>query len=331
MTITTSAPVQRPARRAARSVVVWLFVLPGLAWAVLRLGGWERGPLVQLFAFTPYTTILTLIPALIALFARRWVAAAVAVVSCALLAVSVLPRLLPDHDRGPATGVELRVMTSNMLEGGADPSRIVQLVRDNDVSILALQEYTPGAQEALATAGLGALLPFGSLTPEPDTTGSAIYSRFPLSAPGARRNGGGFQQAYATIQPTGAGPLLLESAHPLAPFNLLALKDWRRDLEDEPRADPQSTPRILLGDFNSTLDHAPLRALISHGYRDAADAVGAGLIGTWGPYDGDKIPPVTIDHVLVDQRIGVRDVKIENVARSDHRAILAWLTVPAAG
>jgi len=330
MTITTSAPPARPARRVARMLLVWLLVLPALAWAVLRLGGWERGPLVQLFAFTPYAVVAAVIPALVALLFRRWLAASVAVVAVAILAVSVLPRVLPDHDRGPTVGVELHVMTGNMLEGGADPAAIVELVRSHDIALLALQEFTPAARDRLTAAGLDTLLPYSSLTPEEDTTGSAIYSRFPVTAPGAHRNGGGFQQAYGTIQPPGAGPLLVESAHPLAPFDLAALKDWHADLQNEPHADPSSTPRILLGDFNSTLDHAPLRALIAHGYRDAADADGAGLIGTWGPYDGDPIPPVTIDHVLVDRRIGVRDVQVHGLPRSDHRAVLAWLIVPTA-
>jgi endonuclease/exonuclease/phosphatase family metal-dependent hydrolase len=125
--------------------------------------------------------------------------------------------------------------------------------------------------------------------------------------------------------------VIVESAHPLAPCCLESLRDWRADLEAEPRPDASGPPRILLGDFNATLDHQPLRALIARGYRDAADVEGVGLIGTWGPYDGDPIPPVTIDHVLVDERIGVRDVRVHGVARSDHRAVIAALTVPAAG
>ena len=70
--------------------------------------------------------------------------------------------------------------------------------------------------------------------------------------------------------------------------------------------------------------------MISHGYRDAADADGAGLIGTWGTYNGHPLPPVAIDHVLVDRRIGVRDVQVHGVPRSDHRAVLASLMVPRA-
>ena len=41
------------------------------------------------------------------------------------------------------------------------------------------------------------------------------------------------------------------------------------------------------------------------------------------------MPPVTLDHVLVDRRIGVRDVHVRAVSGSDHRAVLATVTLPA--
>jgi endonuclease/exonuclease/phosphatase family metal-dependent hydrolase len=87
-------------------------------------------------------------------------------------------------------------------------------------------------------------------------------------------------------------------------------------------------PRILIGDFNSTLDHAPLRRLIARGYRDAADATGRGLVPSW-PEDGRSVPRVTIDHALVDRRLGVRKVSTHVVPQSDHHALIAALTVPA--
>jgi hypothetical protein len=221
-----------------------------------------------------------------------------------------------------------------MLVGGADPATIVALVRDHDVSVLALQEYTGRAEAGLTAAGLDTLLPYSSLAlpkdRDPfDTTGSALYSRFPITAAGVRQNGGGFQQAYGMVQPPGAGPLLVESAHPVAPYDVPVLADWRSDLAAEPVPQAGAVPRILIGDFNSTLDHEPLRVLIARGYRDAADADGKGLIGTWGPYTGHPLPPVTIDHVLVDRRIGVSHVEVHPLVGSDHRAVLADLWVPA--
>ena len=330
MTITSTPAEVRPARRATRTVLLALLVLPGLLWALVRLFGWERGPLVQLFAFTPYVAAWAWVPMVIALTARKWLIAAVAVLAAAILAVCVVPRALPDADRGPATGIDLTVMTINMYIGAADPTAVVGLVRANDVAVLAVQEFTPLAREGLTKAGLDALLPYHSLADVWGPTGSGLYSRYPISSPGAVVGRGGNQQAYATVQLPGAKPLAVESAHPLAPYAISALADWRDDLAAEPAPDPDGSPRILLGDFNSTLDHAPIRQLIKRGYRDAADAVGKGLIPTWGPYGGQHVPPVTLDHVLVDKRIGVRKVSVHGVTGSDHRAVIAKLTVPKA-
>ena len=67
VTIIEDAP--SPTRRWRGIVLWWLLVLPGLLWAVVRLGGWERGVLVQLFAFTPYVAAWSVPLALAALLA----------------------------------------------------------------------------------------------------------------------------------------------------------------------------------------------------------------------------------------------------------------------
>jgi endonuclease/exonuclease/phosphatase family metal-dependent hydrolase len=273
----------------------------------------------------------TLVPAVLTLVWRRRLSAVAALLAVVIMAICVLPRALPDADRGPSQGVPMTVMTSNMFVGAADPAAIVKLVRDHDVAILAVQEFTPAARTGLAAAGLGALLPYGALADEDATTGSGLYSRYAIDSSWSERSGGGNMQVYATIQPPGALPLEVESAHPLAPYALSALPLWRGDLAGEPHATSSGPARILLGDFNSTLDHTPVRDLIAHGYRDAADATGKGLVGTWGPYHGKPVPPITLDHVLVDKRIGVREVQVHNVAGSDHRSVMATLVVPNEG
>src|SRR4051794_29527991 len=125
MTLTDVPPTTRPGRRIGRTLLVWLLVLPGAAWAVIRLGGWERGPLIQLFAFTPYVAVWSLIPALIALFARRWLAASIAAVTVALFATAVLPPALPGPEPGPPPGGELPGVTAHMLGGGAPPAALL--------------------------------------------------------------------------------------------------------------------------------------------------------------------------------------------------------------
>lgn len=314
--------------RRGLTVLCWLLTAPGLGWAAVRIAGLEVGPLVQLIAFTPYVAGWAAVPMLLALALRRWWPAGVAAVALVILAAAVLPRAFPD-DPPTVAGPTVRVMTANLLAGAADPAALLDLVRTGRVDLLAVQEFTPQAGAELDRLGLAALLPHRELNPEPGTTGSGLYSRFPLRDGGVRRNPGGFTQAYARVEVPSAAPLLVESAHPAAPYALSALAAWRSDLRGQPPADPDGPPRILAGDFNATLDHALLRRLIATGYVDAAASTGAGLAGTWGPYDGDPIPPVTIDHVLVDRRIAVRDVAVWAVPGSDHRAVVAELAPPA--
>ncbi|HWS32961.1 MAG TPA: endonuclease/exonuclease/phosphatase family protein [Actinoplanes sp.] len=331
MTITEAPSVTRPVRRRriVWTVLIWLSVVPAAIWLLGRTLGWEAGPAVQLLAFTPYVALWSLIPMLVALVSRRWAAAATAALIALGFGMAVVPRALADSDKGPAAGVELRVMTANLLFSGADPSELVRLVRENRIDVLAVQEFTPLGETALKAAGLDALLPFNQLAPEYGASGSGLYSKFPFAEQAARRNDGGFQQAHATVQVPGAGDVYVESVHPLAPASLDTVPGWSADLRDQVPAGG-GVPKILMGDFNATLDHKPLRDLIASGYRDAADTLGKGWSGTWGPYDGDPIPPVTIDHVLADKRIGVQDFQVHVLEKSDHHALTALLTVPAA-
>jgi endonuclease/exonuclease/phosphatase (EEP) superfamily protein YafD len=315
------------------NVLWWLLVLPGLIWVVVRLVGYERGPLAQLIAFTPYVAGWSLLPLAVSLALRRWWVAGVAGVVVLALAWIVVPRWIGSGSPASAAGARtVRVLTANLLLGQADATAVLDLVRGHDVDLAAFQEYTPEAEAAFDRAGIGSLLPYRETHPASGGGGSAVYSRFPLRDGGVRANECGFLQAYAVAAVPGARPVVFESAHPSAPYNLKNLDCWRSDLAAQPAAtDPPATPdgplRVLAGDLNSTLDHRALRSVIRRGYRDAAATVGKGLVGTWGPYDGSRVPPVTIDHVLVDRRIGVRDVSVHGIPGSDHRAILADLAV----
>jgi endonuclease/exonuclease/phosphatase family metal-dependent hydrolase len=332
-----SASGAAPARSRSRVVTVlcWLALLPGAGWLVARLAGWDSSfPLTQLMAFTPYVAAASLAALLLALGLRRWRAAGLALLVVALFAGVVGPRWLPDSDPlAGAQGPTLRVLTANTLAGDADPKVLVDLVRQHDVQVLALQELTPGFVDAARAAGLFELLPHLALHPDDGTEGSGIASRYPLRDDGHRVNPGGFWQAKAEITvpaPDGGGArqVLVESAHPFSPYAAEVTDLWLRSFDGQPKATADGPARILLGDFNATLDHRPLRDLIDSGYRDAADVVGAGLVGTWGWYDDKAIPPVTIDHVLADRRVGVRQVRVFDLPGSDHRPVLAELVLP---
>jgi endonuclease/exonuclease/phosphatase (EEP) superfamily protein YafD len=307
-----------------RGWLSWGAVVPVAGWALVRLTGLERGPLVQLLAFTPYVVGLSLLPLVLALALRRWAAAAVAALATLLLAVGVAPRAVADDT--PDGGPPLRVMTVNVLGGAGDPGDVVRLVRELRVDVLSVQELGPDVLAGLDAAGIAAVLPHRAV----DDAYAGIFARVPLADPGLHRRDDGLRQTYATLLVPGARPVVFEAVHTCSPYSLAQLTCWRADLAALPRATPDGPVRILAGDFNATLDHGPLRSLLASGYVDAADRAGKGLVGTWGPYDGDRIPPVTIDHVLVDRRVGVRAVSVHAVAGSDHRAVVAELSLPAA-
>jgi endonuclease/exonuclease/phosphatase (EEP) superfamily protein YafD len=252
-------------------------------------------------------------------------AALVAVV----LAACVLPRWLPDEDPlGRAGGPAVRVLTANLLAGAADARALVALVEAHRVDLLAVQELTPDAVVALDAAGLAARLPYRVVYSRDGVTGSGIYARHRLRDDGLRENQCGFGQARARVAVPGGDEILVESVHPCAPSSAETTPPWRSGLAGQPPATVDGPVRVLLGDFNATLDHRGLRDLLATGYRDAADVLGTGLTGTWGPYDGDLIPPVTLDRVLADRRVGVRTVAVHSLAGSDHRTVLAELVLP---
>jgi endonuclease/exonuclease/phosphatase (EEP) superfamily protein YafD len=312
------------------TVLTGLSAAPFAILALLRAFGLERGwPLVPVMAFVPYAAGLALFPLIAALAARRWVVVAVAAVAFLTLAGCVVPRALGHADpvARAAGGPDLRVLTSNMKGGAADPAQLVSLIREHSVDLLALEEYTPQGQAALGDAGLDELLPYRVAYPSNVPGGSALYSRYPLTDSGYRWLPPYFGQAYATVQVPGAPEILVEAVHPAAPSAAGMLADWRTGLDAQPRATPRGPVRLLLGDFNATLDHSPLRRLLGSGYRDAASVVGAGFQPTW-PYDGTMLPGVTIDHVLADPRMAVRAVSTYKIRRTDHRAVLAHLILP---
>jgi endonuclease/exonuclease/phosphatase family metal-dependent hydrolase len=224
-------------------------------------------------------------------------------------------------------------MSANLFLGQADPAALVAAVTELRVDLLAVQELTPELAAALDDAGLRRRLPYGAVYPAPGAAGSAVYSRHPLTGTGVRRLVRCHTQAYASITVPGARPLPVESAHPCAPSDRASTLAWAREMDQQPRAGADGVPRVLLGDFNSTLDHGGLRRVVGSGYRDAAATLGAGLEPTW-PFAGHElgpipVPPVTLDHVLADPRIGIAEAAVRPIVGSDHRAVIAELVLPA--
>lgn len=296
-----------------------------MVWALLRVFGLGRGfPLAPLMAFTPYATVAAFLVAGIALALRNWAAAGVAALVTLLLATVVLPRAIGDDTVDPAGRETFTVLSTNIHHGTADPAAVLALVERYEPDLLSVQELTPSFARELSDAGLGAHLPHSVLETHRNTSGAGLYSRFAmrkLPSPGRFV----FRMPRAELTLPDGSHLRVVGIHPYPP-QLNRTSEWEEALESLPSAGT-GTPWLLAGDFNATLDQSQLRDVLDRGYRDAGDVAGKGLEPTF-PREGHLIPPVTIDHVLADSRLGIVEYGVEELPGSDHRAIHAELALP---
>ncbi len=324
-------------RRSPAVTVLVALAAAGLAvFALLRVLGLERGwPLVPALAFTPYMLAAAPLAAAVAGLLRRWKSMAVLTAVTLALAAVVVPRTVP-FGVTSAGGPVVRVMTLNMLGGGADVAEVVSLVRDREVDVLTLQEVTPDLVRELTAAGLDDLLPHAVDRSDPrGVHGSTIHSAFPLTDTGGVEAGRDtFAMPTALVRLPGDGDgdgeedvLEVTSVHVPPPLTPAYTGAWRRELEGLAEAGGPDTMRVLAGDFNATLDHAAMRGLLDAGYLSSAAVLGEGLEPTWPV--GRAVPGVVIDHVLVHPRMGVDHLEVVEVTGTDHRAVLVEVSLPS--
>lgn len=293
---------------------------------VVRLTGLDAGtPLAVPLVLFPYGAALSVLVlgavlAVPTLRSRR----AVAVVAL-LTAVQVgllVPRFIPHRQHVPAQAAELRVATVNAHVGKADPRALVRLVRTERIDVLAVEELPSAGVAALARAGLGRLLPHQELHPEND---SSIYSRIPLTDGGPLDADTAWPQTTAEVT-VGGRTVRLVAVHAYYPLG--DAKRWTGDMNALVSVARNSGPdTVFLGDFNASLDHAPMRELLAAGLTDTHAELGHGWVRTW-PVGMSLVPPlVQLDHVLHGSGLAGVSVGGRTVPGTDHRAVVAVLAV----
>ena len=314
-------------------------------------------PVVQLVAFTPWFVLPAGAAFLLGLRARRpWLA----LPAGALLALQLLWLFPPDQvaDRllarqtdplqgqeesiGQGTGqrpsAELKVMSLNAWKGQADAAEVVRLVRENGVGLLAVQELSPDLEKRLDAEGLDALLPHRISRSRDGAGGGAVYSSRPI-IPVDSVDGSAFHMPTVQLELDAGGrqaPLTVTNVHTKAPVWGRA-GQWRSELAALGRLAARPGNMLLLGDFNATLDHAEFRQMLQgqDGTRPGGPLVDAGaaalarLVPTW-PMAGPPLPGVVIDHIVTGPQVHSSGYAVLPVAASDHAALLATLSVPAA-
>lgn len=305
-------------------------LLSGVLLTLVRLLEPDVARAAQLQAFTPaglplYAAALVLLLVLVLRRATRHrllvVPIAVAVAGLALHAVWFAPLVSGSVPRAAADAPTTGVLTSNLLAGAGDATRLVVEASEAGVDVLVVSEVTRGDVAEMEQVGLSEVFPhrLGQADAADGSVGATmVFSREPL-------------ELLETLDTTfdgmlvRTGELTVLAVHP-APPTLFA--DWKADHRAILEVVETEEVDVIAGDLNATLDHAPLRALVDAGFRDAAELTNAGLAATW-PVDGgfpllSLLPPsVAIDHVLVSDAWTVTRTRTLDVPGSDHRAVLA--------
>lgn len=309
--------------------MLWIIAIPLLLVALARVLPFDSVvPLPQLVAFTPWAALGVLPLLIVALFSRRWVLTVLLAAALAGFAYWLVPFFVPPETSDvadPADVGTVRVMTVNALYGRADVQSVVDMVDSQHVEVLAVQELTPGFEEALADAGLGDLLEHSFTVPARDSAaGSGLWSSLPLTDVEQMR-GTSFTMPSARIA-VGGTDVRVTVVHPHPPVPA-ETTTWHAELAElRERVHSDSTPQIMAGDFNATLDHASFRELLGDRFSDASLEWGSGPAMTWP--EGGRVPALlALDHVVVENDMPVSDVVTMQVPGTDHRALLATVVV----
>ena len=315
-------------------VAAALAALPAVVLTAARLAGGSNRQLGMVQAFAPwaipvYVLVLVLLGSLLVRRAerrpRRRPVALAGLASGALLALHVgwaAPSLLGATPEADPDAPTLTVMTSNLRFGEADAREVIRAAETGEVDVLVLQEVTPEAVTALEEAGIGALFAHRGGQALPGALGTMAFSRTPVTDP----------ERVATEMGTWlfrTAGLRLMAVHPAYPLDA----DWGDELALLRAAILEAEPDVVAGDFNASTDHAPLRAILETGLRDAAELANSGWQPTWptNGYDGLPVPPsVAIDHVLVGPDLTALRTTTVDISGTDHRALLATVAPTAA-
>lgn len=218
---------------------------------------------------------------------------------------------------------ELDVLALNTYNTSDGPAAVAELIAEHEPDVVTLPETEHAAAVQIAGDDYQVFMGVGG------PGGSAPTALLVSPSLGAYERIDGPDTEYGMVGATpvdGNGPTLY-GVHTASPVGeRMAL--WRDELELVMGICDQTANIIMAGDFNATIDHAPLRdASCANG------SAGSGGVGTW-PVALPAFLGSPIDHVFSDpaawEPIGSAVVELP---RADHRGLLVRLrpTGDAAG
>ncbi|WEV75154.1 endonuclease/exonuclease/phosphatase family protein [Bifidobacterium sp. ESL0800] len=370
-----------------------LLVIVSLWWALrfLPAGADGHGPLPYLIAFVRFLWIPSVIILAAALALQHWAVAVCAAIVTLLTGLFASPwyrvknhyfaRQIQartqeqsqsqeqsqqheplEHPNGDGS---FTVMTLNCRYGLADPQAIVDAIRGNDVSVLALQELTQDLVSALDKAGINELLPYRQLGRAQKSDNGGFNGIFSAAKPSAQTERT-VDIAAADVPCCAIEGVTVYSAHPKSPMrgcsqwakgiiNLatltsqtssdsaytpldtsngesLANSQMHRAKTAEQTDSPQPGPQSETARKPETVIMGDLNSNIDHpSFRELLDAglCDAGLAASHAHAASFPQwlvwPRLELDHILTTSGIQSSQVRTLAIPGSDHFALLAQL------
>jgi len=323
--------ITRSLRTLAPALVVLAYIFTTVA-LVVRAQPVSSFPRLVLAVGATFVPLIALSALLLAVLCRQLLLSIIGV--CLLVATIAIQvswyYIGRPSDIGPFT--EIRVLSSNIRLGLADESEFVSLAKAG-ADVITVVELTPGAIRRFSDAGIDAAFPYSRLLPQP-THGIGIWSRYPLIPVTALRHRNVQLPAARLKIPGLKYDPLLASAYVYSPVagDENTVDEWRHGMAGaKAQLDNFATAAgpaavIVGGDYNSTPDMREFRELLTNGYDDAVNQIGAGFAPTFKA-DSWLPPLITIDHILT-RNATASSIKTVTIKGTDHRALLATVRVP---
>jgi len=298
-----------------------------LALASVRLLGFDGGRRGNLIAtFLPWALLPSYLLLVVGLLARRIPLLALSLIVVVAHIGFVAPELASTRSvsAAAADAPQLRVVTSNVWVGNNRVRDLFDEVTATDPDLVTFHELDASHSNVLRAHPLLTLLP----NVHANQHGTVILSRYPILE---RRTVtiDGRAAPDATIDVDGRS-LRVMSVHPSTPLG--NHRSWDQALADLTESVAEAPePLLVLGDFNSTMQHQPFRELLERGnLRDGHNEQGSGWGGTW-PTNRPAVNllgvPLRIDHILAND--GAEFISFDHISNtgSDHRGLVADIAV----
>ncbi len=331
----------------AAAVIIWLLAIIAIigtaAWFIPY--SWETIPgFAQFGALAVWFSIVCVVTIVLALRFREGIAAIV----CGFCIIVQLLCMIPYLGHGstelsPKTLEQMaamsnaeakpddrcaRIMTLDTDWGGADPSEIVDTVRNQKVEVLALQQANDGLIATLEANGLSDYLPKKIMSAPIDGTYNVIYTMADLhdaSATSIDPQNAKYPAATLDFDKKTIRFICVRTVQPNSATSaqwgksLDAIADWAKNNV----TNNDDTPYVVMGDFYATTNHKHFSNILDHNFRDAARVTRSGFQFTW-PSDQGVLPAMaTYDHILVNSGVNVGNATTVKISGTSHKAVLA--------